>query len=508
MEPAKGWYVPFGHTREPPPPVEGQQEMDVDPPEPPPPVKQLAQARVLELLEPLFTDPAVERVAHNAKAPMLALAEADGGFWLEDVGFDTMVAAYLLGDANVSVRSLAFERLGQELVDPKTLLGTGRKAIPFSRTEAEDCAAFAAGNADMALRLAGGLAPELERTGVQEIFEADRHAAHRGTGAAWSGTGSHSTYRWLEQAGRGTGGPYRGRGTRRLRCRGPRIPGGARLSSSRRCCSSKSGCRRRARPPPAGPRTRTRWSRCGTAHPAVEAVLQWRELTKIKSTYVDTLPQQVNARTGRVHTVFSQVTAATGRLSSNDPNLQNIPVRTEIGQAVRLAFVARDCGEEPLLLSVDYSQIELRVLAHMSGDQELVRAFEQGLDIHAATASRVFKVGVDEVTAEMRRRAKVFNFGVLYGLTAFGLSQREGVPREEAEDFIKNYFAAYHAVAGWQRPCGGRGAVARVRGDAERPPPLHPGPALRAAAIAAWARSGSRSTCRSRGPPPTSSRSR
>jgi DNA polymerase-1 len=162
------------------------------------------------------------------------------------------------------------------------------------------------------------------------------------------------------------------------------------------------------------------------------------------------LPQQINPRTGRVHSVFSQVTAATGRLSSSDPNLQNIPLRTEVGNAVRRAFVARDCGEDPMFLSFDYSQIELRVLAHMCGDDELRKAFEAGLDIHAATSARVFKIPITEVTSDMRRRAKVFNFGVLYGLTAFGLSQREGIPRDEAEDFIRSYFEAYPSVAAWR----------------------------------------------------------
>ena len=193
-------------------------------------------------------------------------------------------------------------------------------------------------------------------------------------------------------------------------------------------------------------------------------MLKWRELSKIKSTYVDTLPQQVHPHTGRVHTVFSQTIAATGRLSSNDPNLQNIPVRTELGAAVRNAFVARDCGEDPLLLSFDYSQIELRILAHVSGDEELRAAFRRGDDIHRATASRVFGVGPDAVDAEMRRRAKVFNFGVLYGLTAFGLSQREGIPRGEAEEFIRAYFEAYPDVARWRDDTV---AEARERGYAE-----------------------------------------
>ncbi len=462
VETAGGWYIPFGHTQEPPPPVEGQQEMDVEAPEPPPPLRQLAGAEVLGELAPLFTDPAIARVAHNAKAAMLALAETEGGFWLEGVDFDTMVAAYLLGEANVSVRGLALSRLGHELVEPKTLLGTGRKAIPFSRTTLEDCAQFAAGNADLALRLAGVLESELERSDAREVFEQMDlpHIAVLARMERWGLALDPSVLRDL-------GDELSGRIEQAQRDVYEAVGHEFQIGSPQQLSQvlfEEIGL-------PKTRKTHTGWTTDANAleslrhvHPAVEAVLQWRELTKITSTYVDTLPQQVNARTGRVHTVFSQVTAATGRLASNDPNLQNIPVRTEIGQAVRRAFVARDCGDDPLLLSVDYSQIELRVLAHICGDEGLRRAFEQGLDIHATTAERVFKVDPDAVTAEMRRRAKVFNFGVLYGLSAFGLSQREGIPRDEAEQFIKSYFEAYPTVARWRDEVVDE---ARARGYAE-----------------------------------------
>ena len=462
VEAAKGWYVPFGHTQEPPPPVEGQQEMDVEPEEPPPPLKQLSPAHVLGTLASLFAGDAVRRVGHNAKAAMVALGEAEDGFEAGEIEFDTMVAAYLLGDANVSVRGLAFDRLGQELVDPKTLLGSGRKAIPFSRTTPDDCAQFAAGNADMALRLADVLAPELGKSGLSEVFE-DVDLPHIAVLARMERHGLALEVSVLDELDAELA---------------PRI------DEAERAVYDAVGHEFQIGSPqqlsrvlfeeielPKTRKTTTGWTTDANAleplrhvHPAVDAVLQWRELTKIKSTYVDTLPQQVNPRTGRVHTVFSQVTAATGRLASNDPNLQNIPVRTEIGQAVRRAFVARDCGDDPLLLSVDYSQIELRVLAHMCGDDELRRAFEQGLDIHATTAARVFGVDVGEVTSEMRRRAKVFNFGVLYGLTAFGLSQRERIPRDDAEAFIKNYFEVYPTVAEWRDHVVDE---ARARGYAE-----------------------------------------
>jgi DNA polymerase-1 len=181
-------------------------------------------------------------------------------------------------------------------------------------------------------------------------------------------------------------------------------------------------------------------------HPIVDQIQSYRELTKLKSTYVDALPALINERTGRVHTDFNQAGAATGRLSSSNPNLQNIPVRTELGGQVRRAFVARDFGPEPLLLSADYSQIELRIMAHITEDKGLLDAFMADEDIHAATASQVFGVPLGEVTPEMRRRAKVFNFGVLYGLSEFGLSTREHISREDAGDFIKTYFAKYPGI--------------------------------------------------------------
>ena len=181
-------------------------------------------------------------------------------------------------------------------------------------------------------------------------------------------------------------------------------------------------------------------------HPLVDLIYDYRELTKLKSTYLDTLPFLVHPRTNRIHTEFNQTGAATGRLSSSNPNLQNIPVRTELGEQIRRAFIARDAGPDPQLLSADYSQIELRIMAHITGDPELVDAFRADEDIHAATASQVFNVPIDEVTSDMRRRAKVFNFGVLYGLSEFGLSVREKISREEAANFIRTYFEKYPGI--------------------------------------------------------------
>lgn len=179
-------------------------------------------------------------------------------------------------------------------------------------------------------------------------------------------------------------------------------------------------------------------------HEIVQRILDYRQIQKLKGTYVDALPQLVNPNTGRVHTSFNQAVAATGRLSSNNPNLQNIPIRTERGQEVRRAFVPRD--SEHVLLSADYSQIELRVIAHVSKDEGMMEAFRENIDIHTATAARVWGVELDQVDKEMRRRAKTVNFGIIYGISAFGLSQRIGIPRSEAREIIDNYFAKFPGI--------------------------------------------------------------
>jgi DNA polymerase-1 len=185
-----------------------------------------------------------------------------------------------------------------------------------------------------------------------------------------------------------------------------------------------------------------------SAHPVVELILEHRQLQKLKSTYVDALPLLVNPATGRVHTSFNQTVAATGRLSSSDPNLQNIPIRTELGRRVRRAFIPGSAGCK--LLSADYSQIELRVLAHETQDPKLLDAFWQGLDIHAATAAEVMGVAPEEVTPDMRRFAKVVNFGVLYGMSEFGLASRSELPQAEAAGFIQRYFERFGTVKEYQ----------------------------------------------------------
>ena len=179
-------------------------------------------------------------------------------------------------------------------------------------------------------------------------------------------------------------------------------------------------------------------------HRIVDLVLEYRGVKKLLSTYVEALPQLVNRRTGRIHTSFNQAVTATGRLSSTNPNLQNIPVRDEMGRRIREAFIPSD--DDHVLLSADYSQVELRLMAHLSGDESLIAAFAHGEDVHAATAAKLFGKPIAEVTAEERRRAKTANFGIIYGISAFGLSQRLEIPRKEAKELIDGYFASYPKV--------------------------------------------------------------
>jgi DNA polymerase-1 len=185
-------------------------------------------------------------------------------------------------------------------------------------------------------------------------------------------------------------------------------------------------------------------SKLKSEHPIAEKLVNYREITKLKSTYVDALPQLIHPKTGRVHTTFNQTIAATGRLSSVNPNLQNIPIRTERGREIRKAFVAR--SEDYLIMSADYSQIELRLVAEIAKEEAMMEAFRNGIDIHQSTAAKVYGVALDEVTREMRSKAKMVNFGIIYSISAFGLSQRLGIPRKEAAELIDNYFIQFPGI--------------------------------------------------------------
>ncbi len=419
--PSEAFYIPVGHR-------EG---------------RQLPVSRVLEVLRPVLEDEAIPKTAHNANYDLSVLANY--GVTVRNLAFDTMVAAFLAGDKAIGLKPLAFARLGMEMTPIASLLGTGRKQTTMDRVSIADAAPYACADADMTLRLRhlleGELRPQerlwqlfttVEMPLVPVLMRMERHGVAldlpvlRGMSQELAG-----------EMARLEGEVYAAVG-HQFNINSPSQLGDILFKELKL---------------PGARRTKTGYSTDASvleglrgAHPVVEPILQFRELAKLKSTYVDTLPALVNSRTGRVHTSYNLTGAATGRISSSDPNLQNIPVRTEIGRRVRKAFIAQDAPRW-LLLSADYSQIELRVLAHLSRDPGLLEAFGRDEDIHAATASSVYGVPLDQVVPDMRRIAKVLNFGVIYGISAFGIVQQTGLSHEEGASFIQSYFAKYPGVS-------------------------------------------------------------
>ncbi len=413
---------------------------------------------VLDALAPVFADESIAKTAHNGKFDMVLLE--DKGVHVRGHTFDTALAAYILGETvnvtgdrpgagSLSLKWLASQRLGAEMKELNLLLGkSGAKQLGIDQVRVDDALEYCAADVDLTLRLREPLERELREQGMWELFDGMETplvpvlARMEAIGIACDvgilremGQGLNEQVNYLES----------------------------------RAYSEVGHAFNLGSPPQLShvlfeeldlPKTRKMKQGYSTdaqaiealrgVHPLIETLLEWRELTKLRSTYLEALPGAVEPRDGRIHTTFSQAVAATGRLSSNNPNLQNIPVRSELGGQVRRAFIARDIGPEPYLLSADYSQIELRILAQMSKDPKLIEAFLADEDIHAATASEVFGVPFESVTKLQRNRAKVFNFGVLYGLTDFGLAAREGISRQEAGQFIKTYFEKYTAVKAWR----------------------------------------------------------
>jgi len=421
LAPGRAHYIPVGHRLA---------------------ANQLPLETVLRRLGPLFENEGIEKVAHNAKYDMLILAGE--GVWTRNVTFDTMIAAYLVGEGALSLKWLASKCLGIEMTPISELIGKGSKQISMAEVDVEMAGRYACADADMTGRLRSLMEEELRRQDLWPLFvEVEMPlvpvlARMEMVGVALDAAVLREMSQTLAGEIARVEEEICGQVGHRFNIGSPQQLG--------QVLFEQLGL-------PKTRRTKLGYSTDAQSleglrglHPIVDQVHEYRELTKLKSTYVDALPGLINPRTGRLHTDFNQTATATGRLSSSNPNLQNIPVRTELGGQVRRAFVAGGIGPAPLLLSADYSQIELRIMAHITEDPGLVGAFERDEDIHAATASQVFGVPLSEVTPEMRRRAKVFNFGVLYGLTEFGLSQREGISREEAAEFIKTYFAKYPGI--------------------------------------------------------------
>ena len=438
LEPGEAFYVPLAHTGD----------------------GSLEAADVFGRLGPLLEDEKLEKAGHNLKFHQVVLARNAlpvGGqdLWPKRLAFDTMVASFLLsegggprpGEGRLSLSWLVSRRLGIEMRERSELLGGKKRGAQIAMDEVDAAAAapFACADADMAGRLRTVLEPDLESMGMTALFrdiempllsvlarmELSGVAVDVGALRKLSESLAEEVKRIEQEIYKSVGHEFNIGSPQQLShilFEELHLPKTRKLKTGSYTTDAQAleGLR--------------------GLHEVIDRIYSYRELTKLKSTYLDTLPELVNPDTNRLHTEFNQAGAATGRLSSINPNLQNIPVRTALGEQVRRAFVARDVGPDPHLLSADYSQIELRIMAHITEDPALLQAFERDEDIHAATASQVFGVSLAEVTPLMRRRAKVFNFGVLYGLSAHGLSLRERIPREEAAEFIQTYFDKYPGI--------------------------------------------------------------
>jgi DNA polymerase-1 len=394
-------------------------------------------------LKPLFEDAAIAKVGHDLKFDSIVLARH--GVLLRGIETDTMLASYLL-DATRSahpLEELSLEHAGYKALREEDLCGRGAKTIPFSQVPADKALDYAGERADLALQLAetlNGLLRKEQLTALYEELErplipvlvAIERAGVRIDGPALQAQSAHvdrelatRSAQIFEQAGE------------EFNINSPK-----QLSEILFDKLQLPALKRNAKTKTASTAVEV-LEELALAHDLPRLILEWRALQKLKGTYIDALPQLVNPETGRVHTCFNQAVAATGRLSSSDPNLQNIPIRTELGREIRRAFTA-DAGH--VLISVDYSQIELRVLAHLSGDAALIQAFRDNEDIHDRTALKVFGTSSGLSEHELRRRAKIINYALLYGKTAFTLAKDIGVTQQAAQDFINAYFAGFPAV--------------------------------------------------------------
>jgi DNA polymerase I len=399
-------------------------------------------------LEPLLSDPGATLYAHNAKFDAVVLERH--GFSLPRFSFDTMIAAYLLGENALGLKDLAFTRLGIEMQEITELIGRGRNQTTMDQVDLEAVGNYCCADVEVTYKLVDMFKPELAAQKQEALFFdiemplIDVLIDMEKAGIAVDADFLHELSRQLNgQIDELQGEIYRSAG-QEFNINSPRQLAAILFDELKL---------------PTGRRTKTGYSvnqevleNLRDAHPMVSHILEYRQLLKLKSTYVDALPEQVNPETGRIHTSFNQTVAATGRLSSSDPNLQNIPARSGIGRLVRRAFIAdnrdgyRPFDDTAMFLSADYSQLELRLMAHLSQDQTLVSSFQAGLDIHAATAADVFGVPLEVVTPDMRRIAKVVNFGIMYGMQAFGLSRDSGMSRADSQKFIDTYFARLPGV--------------------------------------------------------------
>lgn len=424
IEPGKACYVPVGHTY-----------ADVPP--------QLDRDAVLAQIKPWLEDPAQLKVGQNLKYDMHVLENY--GIKLAGIAHDTLLQSYVAeAHRGHDMDSLARRHLERTTISYTDVAGKGAKQIGFDQVALEQATDYAAEDADVTLQLHKVLYPsvqaddrlsfvytEIEMPSMPVLQQIERNGVliDPDALAVQSGELGHRMMEIQQKAYEAAGQPFNLGSPKQL---GEILFDVLKLPVVKKTAGGTPSTDEAV------------LTKLAEDYPLPKIVLEYRSLSKLKSTYTDKLPLMVNAKTGRVHTNYSQATAVTGRLSSTEPNLQNIPVRTVEGRRIREAFVAPPGGH---IVSCDYSQIELRIMAHISEDAGLLKAFAAGEDVHRATASEVFSVPVDEVNAEQRRYAKVINFGLIYGMSAFGLAGNLGIGRTEAKNYIDRYFTRYPGVA-------------------------------------------------------------
>jgi DNA polymerase-1 len=410
---------------------------------------QLGKEFVITSLRPILENPKIGKVGQNIKYDYIVMKNA--GINVNPIVFDTMVGAYLI-NPNARARKLdelAFSELGIEMVPIEELIGKGKEQISFADVELEKARVYASEDADITFRLYKHLSTDLNKSDLLTLMSnieaplisilAEMEYAGIKIDSKILNKISKETEKRIEtlknSIWKKAGGEFNIASPAQLQdILFNKLKLDEKVEDPKELKKLKTG----------GISTSaSELEKLRHIDPIVAEIFEYRELTKLKNTYIDVLPKLVNAKTGRIHTSFNQAITQTGRLSSSDPNLQNIPIRTDEGKKIRAAFVA-DSGN--VLLSADYSQIELRVIAHIAKDAEMIKIFEAGRDIHTETAMKVYDVPEKKVTAKMRRVAKIINFGIIYGVSAHGLKQQTGVSYSEGQELIKKYFEIHPAI--------------------------------------------------------------
>ena len=398
----------------------------------------------LSKLKPVLENGEIAKIGQDLKYHKHVLANY--GIELAGITHDTMLQSYIIESTATErhdINALAKTRLNYDTIRYEDIAGKGKKQIPFSQVAIEQAASYAAEDVDMVLRLHKILYPEISaRPELDDLYQKVEIPLL----SVLAGMERHGVRIDTEMLRRHSREMEEEMGTLQLQAE---ELAGQRFNINspkqiRTILYEKLGLPVRAKTSGGQPSTaESVLQSLAEKHELPGLILKYRELSKLRSTYTEKLPQQINDETGRIHTSYHQAVAVTGRLSSSDPNLQNIPIRNERGRKIRQAFI---CPEGYLLLSADYSQIELRIMAHLSGDKKLLEAFAAGNDIHCQTAAEVFITGIDEVSDSQRRAAKAINFGLIYGMSAFGLAKQLRIGREQAEEYIALYFNRYPGV--------------------------------------------------------------